>query len=210
MRHGDKINNLGRKAGHRRALMANLTIALITSKRIKTTLAKAKALRVYAEPILTKAKNDTTHSRRVVFSYLQDKEAVKELFGPIAEKIAKRDGGYTRIIKFENRLGDNAETAFIELVDFNETYTTGAEKAEAKKKRSRRGGGSKKTTETPSAKPETTAKATPVEMPQEETTQEEVAHVEHINEEATNENLQASSDAEASNEGTNTPESSEG
>ena len=117
MRHGDKINNLGRKSAHRRALLANLAVALITNKRIKTTLAKAKALRVYVEPMLTKAKNDTTHSRRVVFSYLQDKEAITELFGPIAEKIANRPGGYTRIIKFEHRLGDNAETAFIELVD---------------------------------------------------------------------------------------------
>jgi large subunit ribosomal protein L17 len=144
MRHGDKVNNLGRKSAHRRALLANLAVALITNKRIKTTLAKAKALRVYVEPIFTKAKNDTTHSRRVVFSYLQDKEAITELFGPIAEKIANRPGGYTRIIKFEHRLGDNAETAFIELVDFNETYTSGEAKSDAKKKRSRRGAGTKK------------------------------------------------------------------
>ncbi len=208
MRHGDKINNLGRKAGHRRALLANMTIALITSKRIKTTLAKAKALRVYAEPILTKAKNDTTHSRRVVFSYLQDKEAVKELFGPIAEKIAKRPGGYTRIIKFENRIGDNAETAFIELVDFNETYSTGSEKSEAKKKRSRRGGGTKKTTET-SPKPETVATSTPepvMEKAQEETITEEVT-----NNEVANNDVQASSESETSKEeSNNTPESTEG
>lgn len=145
MRHGDKINNLGRKSAHRSALLSNMAIALIRSKRIRTTLAKAKALRVYIEPLVTKAKNDTTHSRRVVFSYLQDKDATRELFSAIAEKVGSRPGGYTRIIKLDNRPGDNSEMAFIEFVDFNEIYTAGgAAKAETKKKRSRRSGGSKK------------------------------------------------------------------
>src|ERR1700744_3302919 len=122
MRHGDKINNLGRKKEHRAALLSNLACQLITHKRIVTTLAKAKALRVYVEPLLTKSKEDTTHSRRTVFSYLQDKDAVTELFRDVATKIANRPGGYTRIIKMENRKGDNAEMALIELVDYNTVY----------------------------------------------------------------------------------------
>src|SRR6202000_140466 len=130
MRHGDKIKNLSRTASHRKALLSNLTIQLITHKKIVTTLAKAKALRIFVEPLITKAKDNTTHQRRVVFSYLQDKEAVAELFGPVAEKIAGRPGGYTRIIKLGARQGDNAETAMIELVDFNEIYGKG--KGEAK------------------------------------------------------------------------------
>ena len=146
MRHGDKINNLGRTASHRKALLSNLAIQLITHKRIVTTLAKAKSLRTYIEPLITKGKENTTHQRRVVFSYLQDKDAVTELFGTIATKIAGRPGGYTRIIKLGTRVGDNAETALIELVDFNEVYGKG--KGEAKEatatKRSRRGGGSGK------------------------------------------------------------------
>ena len=144
MRHGDKINNLGRKKAHRDALLSNLTCQLIQYKRIVTTLAKAKALRVYAEPLITKAKENTTHQRRVVFSYLQDKEAIKELFGVVSEKVAGRPGGYTRIIKLGTRPGDNAEKALIELVDFNEIYGKGkAEKKEAGK-RTRRAGGSRK------------------------------------------------------------------
>jgi large subunit ribosomal protein L17 len=146
MRHGDKINNLGRTASHRKALLSNLAIQLITHKRIVTTLAKAKSLRTFIEPLITKGKENTTHQRRVVFSYLQDKDAVTELFGTIATKIAGRPGGYTRIIKLGTRVGDNAETALIELVDFNEIYGKG--KGEAKEaattKRSRRGGGSGK------------------------------------------------------------------
>jgi large subunit ribosomal protein L17 len=146
MRHGDKINNLGRTASHRKALLSNLAIQLITHKRIVTTLAKAKALRTYIEPLITKGKDNTTHQRRVVFSYLQDKEAVTELFGTIATKIAGRPGGYTRIIKLGARVGDNAETAMIELVDFNEVYGKG--KGEAKEaaagKRTRRAGGARK------------------------------------------------------------------
>ena len=139
MRHGDKINNLGRTASHRRALLANLTISLIEHKRITTTLAKAKALRRYAEPLITKSKDNSTHSRRVVFSYLQNKEALTELFGPIAAKISERPGGYLRVIKLGFRRGDGAETAMIEFVDFNETYNPNAGKTKTAKK-TRRGG----------------------------------------------------------------------
>jgi large subunit ribosomal protein L17 len=145
MRHGDKINNLGRTASHRKALLSNLAIQLIAHKRIVTTLAKAKSLRTYVEPLITKAKDNTTHQRRVVFSYLQDKEAVTTLFGEVATKVAGRPGGYTRIIKLGTRVGDNAETALIELVDFNEVYGKGkGEVKEAAGKKTRRAGGSKK------------------------------------------------------------------
>jgi len=145
MRHGDKINNLGRTASHRKALLSNLAIQLIAHKRIVTTLAKAKALRTYVEPLITKAKDNTTHQRRVVFSYLQDKEAITTLFGEVATKVAGRPGGYTRIIKLGTRVGDNAETALIELVDFNEVYGKGkGEVKEAAGKKTRRAGGSKK------------------------------------------------------------------
>ncbi len=137
MRHGKKFNHLGRTASHRKALLSNMACSLIEHKRINTTVAKAKALRVYVEPLLTKAKNDTTHNRRTVFSYLQSKEAVTELFRTVAPKIAERNGGYCRIIKTGFRLGDGADTAMIELVDFNELYTA---KSEVKKttRRSRR------------------------------------------------------------------------
>jgi large subunit ribosomal protein L17 len=145
MRHGDKINNLSRTASHRRALLSNLAIQLITHKKIVTTLAKAKALRTYVEPLITKSKDNTTHQRRIVFSYLQDKEAITELFDTIAAKIAGRPGGYTRIIKLGARVGDNAETALIELVDFNEIYGKGkGEAKEATGKKTRRAGGSRK------------------------------------------------------------------
>jgi large subunit ribosomal protein L17 len=144
MRHGDKIKNLSRTASHRRALLSNLAVQLIQHKKIVTTLAKAKALRVYVEPLITKAKENTTHQRRVVFSYLQDKNAITELFGPVAEKIAGRPGGYTRIIKLGARLGDNAETAMIELVDFNEIYGKGKGEQKEGTKRTRRGGARKK------------------------------------------------------------------
>ncbi|SHM97767.1 50S ribosomal protein L17 [Chitinophaga sp. CF418] len=144
MRHGVKLNHLGRTAAHRKSLMANLAMELIKHKRITTTLAKAKSLRVYVEPLLTRAKSDSTHNRRIVFSYLQDKESIKELFGAISEKIANRPGGYTRIIKLGKRVGDNAETALIELVDFNEIYGGKAEKEAAPAKKTRRAGGSKK------------------------------------------------------------------
>lgn len=148
MRHGDKIKNLSRTASHRAALMSNLTTQLIQHKRITTTLAKAKALRVYAEPIITRSKEDNMHNRRIVFSYLQDKEAIKELFGVIGDKVANRPGGYTRIIKLAPRVGDAAEMAMIELVDFNEIYGKQTEATATKKtRRSRRaGGGAKKET----------------------------------------------------------------
>lgn len=142
MRHGKKINHLGRTASHRRALLSNMASSLIVHKRISTTLAKAKALRKYVEPLLTKAKTDSTHSRRVVFSYLQDKESIQELFGGVAEKIAARPGGYTRILKTGNRMGDNAEMCIIELVDYNENYSKDA-KAKATTRRSRRPAGKK-------------------------------------------------------------------
>jgi len=157
MRHGDKINNLGRTASHRRALLSNMAVQLIVHKRIVTTLAKAKALRTYVEPLITKAKENTTHQRRVVFSYLQDKDGVNELFGPVAEKVAGRPGGYTRIIKLGTRVGDNAETAMVELVDFNEIYGKGkGEAKEAAGKKTRRAGGSRKKAAAPaeSAEPE--------------------------------------------------------
>ena len=138
MRHGAKINHLGRKTPHRKALMRNLACQLIQYKRIVTTLAKAKALRVFVEPLLTKSKEDTTHQRRVVFSYLQDKEALKELFSTVNTKIANRPGGYCRIIKLEKRVGDAADMAMIELVDFNEIYNAKETVGEEKKK-TRRG-----------------------------------------------------------------------
>jgi large subunit ribosomal protein L17 len=142
MRHGKKHNHLGRTTSHRKAMLSNMATSLILHKRITTTLAKAKALRVFVEPILTKSKSDTTHSRRTAFSYLQDKDAVSILFRDIAEKIANRPGGYTRIIKMENRLGDNAEMALIELVDYNTVY--GGDNAQTAKKTTRRRGGSAK------------------------------------------------------------------
>ena len=136
MRHNKKFNHLSRKKAHREALLSNLTISLILHKRIFTTLAKAKALRVYAEPLITRCKTDNMANRRLVFSYLQNKEAVKELFGVVAEKVADRPGGYTRILKTVHRLGDNAEMAMIELVDFNELMLS--EKAAKKEKTTRR------------------------------------------------------------------------
>ena len=138
MRHNKKFNHLSRKKAHRDSLLANMTTSLIFHKRIFTTLAKAKALRVYAEPLINRAKEDTTPNRRLVFSYLQNKEAIKELFGVIAEKIADRPGGYTRILKTGNRLGDNAKTCFIELVDFNEAMLNDKGEKKTKTRRSRR------------------------------------------------------------------------
>ncbi|WP_343531426.1 50S ribosomal protein L17 [Pedobacter sp.] len=149
MRHGKKHNHLGRTTSHRKAMLANMASSLITHKRITTTLAKAKALRVYVEPIITKSKNDTTHSRRTVFAYLKDKEVVTELFRDVAAKVANRPGGYTRIIKLNNRLGDNAEMALIELVDYNEVY--GKDTAAAEKKTTRRGRSKAKKADAPAA-----------------------------------------------------------
>ena len=137
MRHGKKFNHLGRTADHRHAMLANMAISLIMHKRITTTLAKAKALKKYVEPLITRSKDDSTNSRRVVFSYLQNKEALKELFGPVAQKVGDRPGGYTRIIKLGFRQGDAAEKAFIELVDFDENMLK-SPKAEKKTRRSRK------------------------------------------------------------------------
>jgi len=144
MRHGNKINHLGRKYGHRAALLKNLSSALFMHKRIETTVAKAKELRGYVEPLVTKAKDNTTHSRRDVFSYLQDKYATKELFDVIAPKVGNRPGGYTRIVRLGQRQGDAAEMAIMELVDFNEVYKPKAAVAAEPKKKTRRAGGTKK------------------------------------------------------------------
>ncbi|MEL7147485.1 MAG: 50S ribosomal protein L17 [Bacteroidota bacterium] len=146
MRHGKKFNHLGRTSSHRKAMLANMASSLIVNKRINTTLAKAKELRKYVEPLITKAKDDSTHSRRTVFSYLQNKDSVKELFGEVVDKVGNRPGGYTRIIKTGFRLGDNAEMCMMELVDFNELLVKEVAEATAKTRRSRRG--KKKSTET--------------------------------------------------------------
>ena len=157
MRHGKRFNHLGRKSAHRKAMLANMACSLIEHKRINTTVAKAKALKQFVEPLITKAKvenNQTTekgtHNRRVVFSNLRDKQTITELFGNVAEKIGDRPGGYTRIIKLGNRLGDNADMAMIELVDYNEIYNAG-KTAKKSTRRSRRGGGAKKATTPPVA-----------------------------------------------------------
>ncbi len=147
MRHRKSFNHLGRTSSHRKAMLSNMATSLILHKRINTTLAKAKALRSYVEPLITKAKEDTTHSRRVVFSYLQDKYAVTELFREVSTKVGDRPGGYTRIIKLGNRLGDNADMAMIELVDFNEILLSEKSEKKAKSTRRRRGGAKKQSTE---------------------------------------------------------------
>ena len=147
MRHGKKFNHLGRKSSHRKAMLSNMACSLIEHKRIKTTVAKAKALRKFIEPLITKSKTDTTHSRRIVFSHLKQKDAITELFGDIASKVNTRNGGYTRILRTGNRLGDNAEMCFIELVDYNETYVT--DKPKKKTKSTRRSGSSKKASSSP-------------------------------------------------------------
>jgi large subunit ribosomal protein L17 len=154
MRHGKKINHLGRKSAHRNAMLSNMATSLILHKRISTTLAKAKSLRTYIEPIITRSKEDSTHSRRMVFSYLQSKEAVTELFREISKKVAERPGGYTRILKTVNRLGDNAELCIIELVDYNETMLSAKEAVKPKTTRRRRG--TKKATTEPAPAAEDT------------------------------------------------------
>lgn len=169
MRHGDKINNLGRTYKHRHAMLSNMACSLIENKRIFTTLAKAKAMRVYIEPIITRSKEDTMHNRRVVFSYLQDKEAIKELFGTISDKVANRPGGYTRIVKLPRRLGDAADMAMIELVDFNEVYQPKAEAGAKKTRRSRRGGNT-------AAAGTTAAAATAATVAQEDIAEETVSN----------------------------------
>jgi large subunit ribosomal protein L17 len=144
MRHGKKFNHLGRTAAHRGAMLSNMATSLILHKRINTTVAKAKALRKYIEPMITKSKEDTTHSRRTVFADLQNKESVTELFSTVAEKVATRPGGYTRIIKTGIRQGDNAEMCMMELVDFNELLLSAVDASKTKTRRSRRGGSAKK------------------------------------------------------------------
>jgi large subunit ribosomal protein L17 len=167
MRHRKKFNHLGRTSAHRKAMLANMASSLLVHKRIKTTVAKAKALRVYIEPLITKTKGlstvgEKTHAQRVVFSYLQNKEAVKELFTDIAPKVADRPGGYTRILKLGNRIGDNAEMCYIELVDYNENMLKSPKSETGKKKRSRRGGKKKAaaTVEAPAAEATATAGST--------------------------------------------------
>ncbi|MBK0401430.1 50S ribosomal protein L17 [Adhaeribacter sp. BT258] len=164
MRHGKKVNHLGRTSAHRKAMLSNMASSLILHKRIKTTVAKAKALRKYVEPLLTKSKNDTTHSRRIIFSYLQNKESVKELFDTVAAKVATRPGGYTRIFKMGNRLGDNADVCIIELVDFNDTLLNATETSAAAKPKTRRRAAGKKKAEgaenTPAAETKEENKAT--------------------------------------------------
>lgn len=169
MRHRKKVNHLGRKSGHRKAMLANMASSLILHKRIETTVAKAKALRVYVEPLITKSKLDTTHSRRTVFSYLKDKDAVTELFRVIAPRIADRPGGYTRILKTGFRAGDAADMAMIELVDFNELALAGSTKKEEKKttRRSRAKASKAKTESKPVAEEVQTKEAAEDKAPQE-------------------------------------------
>lgn len=177
MRHGKKINHLGRQSSHRKAMLSNMACSLIEHKRITTTVAKAKALRVYVEPLLTKSKTDSTHSRRVVFSYLQNKHVVTELFREVAPKIADRPGGYTRIIRTGNRLGDNAEMCMMELVDFNELMLAG-KVAKKTTRRSRRGGAAPKTeaaVETAETSTEETVVDAAVEVTDEPTVETPVA-----------------------------------
>lgn len=197
MRHGKKVNHLSRKKGHRRSLLSNMACSLIEHKSINTTLAKAKALRVYVEPLLTKSKTDSTHSRRTVFSYLQNKDVVTELFREVAPKIATRNGGYTRIIRTGYRLGDNAEMCMIELVDFNEVYTK--ETATKTTRRSRRGG--KKSTSAETTIEEAVVEDSSAEVV-EETTAEVVEEVEAVEENKGEDEEEATPEAtdETSNE----------
>jgi large subunit ribosomal protein L17 len=193
MRHNKKFNHLGRKTAHRKAMLANMASSLIAHKRITTTVAKAKALRMYVEPLISKAKQDTTHSRRVVFSYLQDKNAVSELFREVAAKVADRPGGYTRILKTGNRLGDNAEMCIIELVDYNEAMLAAKEEAAKPKKRRSRRGGSKKAD---SKAAETKAPVAETEVAEETTVEEVAAETEVVEEAKTEEAPEAVAETE--------------
>ncbi|MEP4532819.1 MAG: 50S ribosomal protein L17 [Cyclobacteriaceae bacterium] len=191
MRHGKKFNHLGRTASHRSAMLSNMATSLILHKRINTTVAKAKALRKYIEPIITRSKDDTTHSRRVAFSYLQNKESVSELFSAVAEKVNERPGGYTRIIKTGIRQGDNAEMCMMELVDFNELLLGTSDSGKAKTRRSRRGGSKKSTETTAVAEAEVVEEVAAAEVV-EETAKEEAVEaqeetVEAVAEESTEE-----------------------
>lgn len=183
MRHRKSFNHLGRKTAHRKAMLANMAASLVLHKRINTTIAKAKALRMYVEPLITKAKDDSTHSRRIVFSHLQNKEAVTELFREVGAKIADRPGGYTRILKTGTRLGDNADMCIIELVDYNENLL--AAKSEAKGKSTRRRRGAKKPAAVASDKVETKDQVEVIEevKPEVEETVEDKAVVEEVKEE---------------------------
>ncbi len=193
MRHGKKFNHLGRKTAHRKAMLTNMACSLIEHKSINTTIAKAKALRGFVEPLITKSKTDSTHSRRVVFSNLQNKEAVTELFREIAPKVANRPGGYTRIIRTGYRLGDNAEMCMIELVDFNEIYTN--EKAKTTTRRSRRGGSSKAAASTEEVTTEeTVVEATEVETV--EAVEESVEEVKKVEEDSSEEPEAKADDSE--------------
>lgn len=168
MRHGRKVNHLGRKAGHRKSMLSNMASSLVLHKRITTTLAKARELRKFVEPLITKSKEDNTHNRRMVFSYLKNKHAVTELFREVSVKVADRPGGYTRIIKLGNRLGDNADMAMIELVDYNTLYTN--EKAAKKTRRSRRGGKAKAPeAQTVASSTESNNATEPVQKPESQT-----------------------------------------
>ena len=193
MRHGKKFNHLGRTASHRKAMLSNMASSLILHKRISTTVAKAKALRKYVEPLITKSKSDTTHSRRVVFSYLQNKESSQILFDEVAEKVADRPGGYTRIIKTGTRLGDNAETCIIELVDYNELLIK-EEKEDKKTRRSRRGGKKSKAKDTPEKA--TAASAQTAESSKVEAANEEVEDAVVVEEDKEDANVAAKSDTE--------------
>ena len=205
MRHGKKVNHLSRTDSHRRAMLANMASSLILHKRITTTLAKAKALRVYVEPIITKSKDDTTHSRRTVFSYLQNKEVVSILFRDVAAKVASRPGGHTRILKMGNRLGDNASMALIELVDYNEIYTNG-DAAAAEKKTTRRRGSKAKKADAPAAKAPK-AEAAPLEeavvveeTPVAETVEASVAEAAPVTEEVVADEVAVAEEAPAAEE----------
>jgi len=184
MRHGKKFNHLGRTAPHRKAMLSNMASSLIMEKRITTTVAKAKALRKYVEPLLTKSKTDDTNSRRVVFSYLQNKESVSELFNEVSDKISSRPGGYTRILKTGNRLGDNADMCIIELVDYNEALLKEAKPEKAKTRRSRRGKGSSEEAAKPAKAVETKAPETEEVEVADEAVVEEATVVEEVVEEA--------------------------
>ncbi|MCF6361668.1 MAG: 50S ribosomal protein L17 [Cyclobacteriaceae bacterium] len=191
MRHGKKFNHLSRTTSHRAAMLSNMASSLILSKRISTTVAKAKALRKYVEPLLTKSKTDDTNSRRVVFSYLQNKESVSELFNVVAEKIATRPGGYTRILKTGNRFGDNAEMCIIELVDYNDLMQKEAKEEKPKTRRSRRGGAKKEEAAKVEAKAEevisdaeVVEEEAKVEESTEETEKEETSNEENTSEES--------------------------
>jgi large subunit ribosomal protein L17 len=216
MRHGKKVNHLSRTDSHRRAMLANMASSLILHKRITTTLAKAKALRVYVEPIITRSKDDSTHSRRTVFSYLQNKEVVSILFRDIAAKVADRPGGYTRILKMGNRLGDNASMALIELVDYNEIYTSGESVSEKKTTR-RRGSKAKKADDAPAAgaqaapqaENEEVVEASVVEEIQAEEVQAEAEEVEVEEIQAEETEIEASASEETPSEDTQAEEKKE-